>query len=78
MNKTKIEFCDSTWNPVTGCMYKCTYCYARRMAKRFGGHAKKDGLIELEEKQDTPYPYDFYPTLLHDTNKIISSISYKG
>ena len=19
MNKTKIEWCDSTWNPVTGC-----------------------------------------------------------
>lgn len=62
MNKTKIEFCDSTWNPVTGCLYGCTYCYARRMAKRFGGHAEKEGLIELERKQDTPYPYDFYPT----------------
>lgn len=35
MNKTKIEWCDSTWNPVTGCRHKCEYCYARRIAERF-------------------------------------------
>ena len=35
MNKTKIEWCDSTWNPVTGCLHKCKYCYARRIAERF-------------------------------------------
>lgn len=37
MNKTKIEWCDSTWNPVTGCMHGCEYCYARRIANRFQG-----------------------------------------
>lgn len=37
MNKTKIEWCDSTWNPVTGCKHGCDYCYARRIAGRFGG-----------------------------------------
>lgn len=37
MNDTKIEWCDSTWNPVTGCLHGCTYCYARGIAKRFGG-----------------------------------------
>src|SRR5699024_6675608 len=37
MNKTKIDWCDSTWNPVTGCLHGCEYCYARRIAKRFGG-----------------------------------------
>lgn len=36
MNKTKIEWCDYTWNPVTGCLHGCDYCYARRMAHRFG------------------------------------------
>ena len=36
MNKTKIEWCDSTWNPVTGCLHECEYCYARRIATRFG------------------------------------------
>lgn len=34
--KTKIDWCDSTWNPVTGCEYRCPYCYARGIAERFG------------------------------------------
>lgn len=38
MNKTKIEWCDSTWNPVTGCLHGCPYCYARGIAQRFSGH----------------------------------------
>lgn len=35
--KTKIDWCDATWNPVTGCLHGCEYCYARRIAERFGG-----------------------------------------
>lgn len=38
MNKTKIDWCDSTWNPVTGCLHECEYCYARGISKRFGGY----------------------------------------
>lgn len=37
MKKTKIEWCDSTWNPVTGCLHNCEYCYARKIAERFKG-----------------------------------------
>nr|DAU43389.1 MAG TPA: Protein of unknown function (DUF5131) [Caudoviricetes sp.] len=37
--KTKIDWCDATWNPVTGCLHGCEYCYARRIATRFGGAA---------------------------------------
>lgn len=37
MNKTKIEWCDYTWNPVTGCKHNCEYCYARKIAARFAG-----------------------------------------
>jgi protein gp37 len=37
LNKTKIEWCDRTWNPVTGCLHGCSYCYARRIAERFRG-----------------------------------------
>lgn len=37
MNRTKIEWCDYTWNPVTGCRRGCSYCYARRMAQRLRG-----------------------------------------
>ena len=35
--KTKIDWCDSTWNPVTGCLHGCEYCYARSLANRYGG-----------------------------------------
>ena len=37
MEKSKIDWCDSTWNPVTGCLHGCEYCYARNIAHRFGG-----------------------------------------
>ena len=36
MDKTKIDWCDSTWNVVTGCVHDCEYCYARGIANRFG------------------------------------------
>lgn len=45
--KTKIDWCDSTWNPVTGCLHGCEYCYARKIAKRFGGVNYED---ELENR----------------------------
>jgi len=36
MNKTKIEWCDYTINPIKGlCKNDCPYCYAKRMYKRF-------------------------------------------
>lgn len=44
MNKTIIEWCDYTWNPITGCWgpggtaeqpNRCWYCYAQKMAERF-------------------------------------------
>jgi protein gp37 len=41
MQKTKIEWADYTWNPVTGCLghngAPCPYCYARRIARHYGG-----------------------------------------
>lgn len=33
--KTKIDWADASWNPVTGCLHGCEYCYARRIAERF-------------------------------------------
>lgn len=44
MEKTKIEWCDSTWNPVTGCKHDCPYCYARGIAERFGGYDFNGGI----------------------------------
>ena len=53
MEKTKIDWCDSTWNPVTGCWHGCEYCYARKMAHRFSGGGENwtdDKTIVLNEK----------------------------
>ena len=53
MNRSKIEYIDYTWNPITGCQHHCEYCYARKMAKRFAGNirlnkmAKKDYSLVL-------------------------------
>lgn len=73
MEKTRIEWCDSTWNPVTGCLHGCEYCYARRIANRFSGGGEKwsdDNLVVLNQKfyaeeseKAEPYPYGFVPTL---------------
>lgn len=43
MTKTKIEWADRVWNPVTGCTkvsQGCKNCYAERIAKRFWGERK--------------------------------------
>ncbi len=72
MNKSKIDWCDSTWNPVTGCLHGCEYCYARSIAHRFSGGGENwidDKTIILDEKvygeeeeRAIPYPYGFIPT----------------
>jgi len=70
MNKTKIDYCDATWNPISGCLHGCEYCYARRIAERFGNHLipheeRKTAEIEIplmREGKRQPYPFDFYPT----------------
>lgn len=53
MSKTKIEWADFTINPVKGlCPMACSYCYARRMYKRFGWNPEvrldRHQLYELE------------------------------
>ncbi len=59
--KTDIEWCDMTWNPVTGCLHGCKYCYARGIARRFAAKEtpdpdslftslyRADGICELGE-----------------------------
>lgn len=71
MEKTKIEWADSSWNPVTGCYHQCEHCYARTMARRLSGVKIGDGrgnLFVLDEPYVSrdgitrPYPYEFLPT----------------
>jgi len=59
-----------SWNPVTGCLHGCEYCYARTRVHRFGEHKVPPGpSVVLSEKQRrengmvSPYPFDFTPTL---------------
>ena len=58
-DKTKIDWCDSTWNPVTGCLHGCEYCYARGIARRFGGHLQ--GCIEPGNYELVQPMYDITP-----------------
>lgn len=54
MNKTKIEYLTHTWNPVTGCLHGCPYCFAKNITRRFGEHQKGDYLLhELVEYDGT-------------------------
>ena len=41
MNVTSIDWADMTWNPVTGCLHGCPYCYAAQVARRFGGFSEE-------------------------------------
>lgn len=65
MNKSKIEWCDYTWNPITGCRHNCPYCYARKMTARFAGDvrlnmmAKKDySLVPAADGSEDLYVLD--------------------
>ncbi len=63
MHKTKIDWADATWNPITGCKHACAYCYAEKMSHRFAGdvrlnlaqtdHYSKEGENYILEK---PFP----------------------
>lgn len=37
MNETRIDWpgLNHTWNPITGCLNNCSYCYAARIQRRF-------------------------------------------
>ena len=74
MNRSKIEWCDHTWNPITGCRHDCPYCYARRMTARFAGDvrlnkmAKKDySLVPAADGGEDLYMLD--TQMMNETGK---------
>ena len=82
--KTKIDWCDSTWNPVTGCLHGCEYCYARRIAERFEPYEIYDPEMALQRhaianKQliglGAPYVLDF-PWEQRNKNGTIQNAPY--
>ena len=55
--KSKIEWTDATWNPVTGCTKintGCKNCYAERIAKRFWGERKFTDIVCHDDRLDIP------------------------
>lgn len=68
LHKTKIDWCSHTWNPVTGCLHGCDYCYARKTALRFGLHpCEKPGKPPLEVlPKGSGLYYVEEPTKLYD------------
>jgi protein gp37 len=72
MNKSGIEWCDSTWHPVTGCLNDCPYCAARPIANRFGGVGLPKEVTQLRiltrprtdlrNGKAAAFPFHFSPT----------------
>lgn len=60
MRNTKIDWADVTWNPLSGCLNNCEYCYARKIARRFGGN--ENGGFHVVESCGEAYPFGFDPT----------------
>lgn len=78
MHRSKIEWVDDVWNPVTGCLHECRYCYARRRSRNFSGDIRRNMAADVKKDDklyilDKPfpsetggiltYPFGFLPTL---------------
>ena len=56
MNKTKIPWCDYTWNPIVGCSPcspGCDHCYAKAISHRF--HLPWGKAHFMPERLNEPY-----------------------
>jgi protein gp37 len=49
----QVSWAKWTWNPVTGCLHECKYCYARELA-------------EMSESYRRAYPVGFWPLFHHE------------
>jgi len=68
MNKSKIEWADLTWNPITGCLHGREYCYARKIAQRFAPRLENGTIAESGKLHDVgntniPFSFGFDPTI---------------
>lgn len=76
MNKSKIEWCDHTFNPITGCLHNCEYCYARKMVSRFAGEIRmnkmaKDDYSVCKSEDGKCNMYILDKPMLNETKNII-------
>lgn len=79
MGRSKIEYCDNTWNPITGCMHNCFHCPEKRFTRNFSGNVRlnkrqesqyySDGQMYVLDKEfigergKLSYPFAFEPTV---------------
>jgi protein gp37 len=61
MNASGIDYLDYAWNPVTGCLHGCEYCWARKMAKRF---YVKSYTTRYEKREHVDFKPTFHPDRL--------------
>ena len=69
MSKTKIEWTEQTWNPVTGCTKTspgCQHCYAEQMSKRHQANPKLP-------KYANGFKVTFHPETLSEPMKLRKS-----
>lgn len=63
---TKIEWCDLTINPITGCLNGCSFCYARRFAPRLAGMERKHPGSTGYPTEGDPFRPTFHPDKIDD------------
>jgi len=80
MAKSRIEWTESTWNPITGCdkiSAGCANCYAYRMAMRLKsmGSSKYENGFQLTLHEDvTNEPYSWKKPKLVFANSIMFNV----
>jgi protein gp37 len=79
LNKSKIEWRDRTWNPISGCLHGCPYCYAARQVQRFRPQADECPEVDSVHvaEHDARCFVEVKATVLRDAGgKYIRSTSY--
>ena len=74
MNRQTLEaigYVDYTWNPLTGCLNNCGYCYGRRLAqgRLKSMYLKNMGYVLAGDPAD-PYAIRFWPKRLVEPTKV--------
>ena len=66
MNRTKIEWTDFTWNPITGCLHGCWYCYAKKYCVRFSKRYLANPNVAPNCDPNNPFSPRFWPERLKE------------
>jgi protein gp37 len=86
MNRTKIEWVRNpdgsqgySWNPITGCLDKCGYCFARRLARgRLRARCLANNNLPSPNEPKEHYANPFYPRFWPERLKELPKGTPKG